>query len=90
MDAVIFFIFVRPFVWRAGAILLLLNERLANFKFVIVTKVCPLHSINKALYYFMTISREMPVELKKIQKKLLQEIEKRIACAVHLSETRTV
>ena len=58
--------------------------------FVIVNKICPLDSINEALHYFMTISHEMPVGLKKIQKKLLQEIEERIACKVHLYETRTL
>jgi len=38
----------------------------------------------------MTISHEMPVGLKRIKKELLQEIEKPIACEVHLSETCTV
>jgi hypothetical protein len=59
--------------------------------FVIVTKICPLDSINEALHYFMTISHEMLVGLKKFQKKkLLQEIVTRIACEVHLCETRAV
>jgi len=37
--------------------------------FVIVTKICPLDSINEALHYFMKISHEMSVGLKKIKKK---------------------
>jgi hypothetical protein len=36
---------------------------------VIFTKICPLVSINEALNYIMTISHEIPVGLKIIQKK---------------------
>jgi len=46
--------------------------------FVIVTKTCPLDSINEALHYFMTISHEMPVGLKKIQKKNFYRKSKRV------------
>jgi hypothetical protein len=58
-------------VWRAAAILFLLNGHPANFMFVIVTKISPLDSINEALYYSMAISHEIPFGLKKIQKKKL-------------------
>jgi len=68
MEDFIFFMFVWPSVWRAGVILLLLNEHPASFIFVIVTKI-PLDLINEALYYFLTISHEMSVGLKKSQKK---------------------
>jgi hypothetical protein len=89
MEAVIVFMFVRPSVLRAGAILLLLNGYPANFMFVIVTKVCPLDSITEALNYFMTIFHEIPFGLKKIQKLLLQEIETCILCGVYLSKNET-
>ena len=66
MEAVIIFMFVRSSLWKAGEILLLLTGHPTNFMFAIVTKICPLDSINEALHYFMTISHE--IGLKKIQK----------------------
>jgi len=51
-----------------GAILLLLNGHPANLMSVVVTEICPLDSINEALHFFMIISHEIPVALRKIQK----------------------
>ena len=70
MEATYYFLYVCSSLplkrWSNSA--LTLNGHPANFMFVIVTKIYPLDSINEALNYLMTISHEIPVVLKKIQK----------------------
>jgi hypothetical protein len=48
-------------------------------------EMCPRNSVNESLHKFMKTSHEILIALKKRKEDILQKIETRFSCQVHLS-----